>query len=563
MKQISTLFKVLLAIFFLQNLSAQVPNDFEFLDHRARTSFHMESTILGDKLVSVQGLSTQPMTSVNLVDMETNKIDTILGTFGCQSELREFSDGTFDIYLYHFFDYDVIVSGYIHVAYDGNEFSVDTLHSFYFSEPDVDTHVYPNSIIENKNGGHYIIGNDSLYISDGVSLTSLRNASSNHKLFQNDAGDEFLYRGQHLVKILDNGNAFDTIQIIVDRAIEINNNGQYNDILTHLDVQRWNDDFTQLLKTWTLPEPLDSFSPQQLQSFYKIHVGDSLLTLLYNRDDGYEFITVTEEGDEDVSIGSYDNEEFVGFHLLSDNRRLAIHQYEVPEIESSQLLYRHVDDLIDIEYDKRQVSMDSFSVVLLNSDTIDVFVTSSGDTLYFVGQSFDVDFKYTNNSDTSISHVNVLSSEVLSDYYYLDMALNYTFDNLMQPSESVTIDTSYYTQYGIPQVVSMAIPGADYRINDDSNRIFTTDVVLDIAKVVFDKSIKIFPNPTGDLINVESEERIVELAIYNAQGQLMMFKGGQADLNTVNVQELNPGTYFIKLRLDKQNTYGIQQFMKL
>lgn len=563
MKQTSTFLKVLFAIFITHSLSAQVPSDFEFLDHRARTSFHMESKILQDELVSVQGMSTWPMTSVILADMETNEIDTILGTFGCQSEMREFSDGTFDIYLYHFFDYDVIVSGFIHVAYDGNDFSVDTLHSIYFSEPGVDTDVYPNSIIENKNGGHYVIGNDSLYRSDGFSYTGLRRALSDHKLFQNDAGDEFLYRGQDLVKILDNGNTFDTIQTIVDRTIEINNNGQYNDILTHYDVQRWNDDFTQLLKSWILPEPLEAPYPDQLQSFYKIHVGDSLLTLLYNREDGYELWTINENGDSDTTIGNYENEEFVGFHLRSDSRRLVMHQYDVPEIESSQLLYRLMDDTEDVEYDKRQVSLDSVELELVSIDTTGQFVTSSGDTIFFISENFDLQMTYTNNSDTSLSNVNIISEQVFFNFDFITNYLNYSDNALMQSGESKVIDTSFVAKADQFVPLTLAIPGADFRTNDDPNRIYSADVVLDIDKVVFDENIKIYPNPTDDFINLESEERIIELSIYNAQGQLMMFRAGQVDLRKIDVQNLNSGTYFIKLRMDKQNTYGIQQFIKL
>jgi len=115
----------------------------------------------------------------------------------------------------------------------------------------------------------------------------------------------------------------------------------------------------------------------------------------------------------------------------------------------------------------------------------------------------------------------------------------------MQSGESKVIDTSFVAKADQFVPLTLAIPGADHRINDDPNRIYSADVVLDIEKVVFDSNIKIFPNPSSDFINLESENKIVELSIYNAQGQLMIFKAGQVDLRRINVQDLNSGTYFI------------------
>lgn len=553
MKNNFTPLNLILVIFFSQSLIAQVPKDFEFMDHRARVMNHMESKIVDNKMFIVHNVNTWPMTSVNVVDMETHTVDTLLGIFNCLSDLGEFSDGTFDVYLHSLFDYDIGISGFIHIAYDGSSYQVDTLHSYILNDPDIDDDVYAVSAVKNNSGGYYLSGFDNMYLSDKTTVTPIDPSLNQMKLFQNDAKDVYAYRGSTIIKL--DGLAFDTIHNLAEGIREIKSHGPFNDVLTFSNVQRWNDDFSQLLKTWPVSDGV--------ASFYQLHVGDSLLTVQTSEDENYQYYQVSEAGDETIlESGTLENEEAIGFHFLSDDSFLAIQDYMIPEINSRQLVYRHIDLDENQEYDHRQISMDSLSFFIINRDTLSSFIGSNGDTLYFVEKSYNIEYEYTNNSDTSIYEHNVISSETQMQYFF-ETAINNYFNVELQTNETVQRDTSFFTTYGSPQVIYLVVPGADYRINDDPNRLISAAVVVDVETIVFDEEIKIYPNPARDFIQIDSEARILELAIYDVQGQLMMYKAGHSNLDEINVSALSAGSYYIKIRLDKQEKYSMQQFIKM
>ena len=72
------------------------------------------------------------------------------------------------------------------------------------------------------------------------------------------------------------------------------------------------------------------------------------------------------------------------------------------------------------------------------------------------------------------------------------------------------------------------------------------------------KSFNIYPNPAENEIYISSEERIEEVAIYNINGQQTTVNGQQTSSigMTINVSNLNPGVYFIKIN-DK-----VEKFIK-
>ena len=539
----------------IQDLSAQVPKEFEFLDHRSRKMSHLDSKIFEDSRFFVaERHSTWPMTTVNVFDMETNEIDTILNSFYGQSDLTEFLDGSFDFYLHSMFDYDVCVSGFMHVAYDGTAFTVDTFHSYIIPEVGFENNVYPISVSKNRDGGYYMVDGDSLFVSNRVTAIGLRKVDFSVRLFQNEAQDVYLYGGSNIVRI--NGTEFDTVQVLDDRLIEIKNRGDFNDVLLENSVQLWNDDFSQLIRTWPINETFESF--------YQVDVGETLLTALSPEPGEDRYYSIDESGNElDLKSGSLVNEDAFGFHALSDSTLVLINHYQIDEIESQHMIYRHIDYQEDFNYQSRAVSVDSFTFVFTGSDTLDVFVTSSGDTMVWLDDFYQLRFQYTNHSGISVNHLNAITSQVHSDFYFLDGGLNFEFKDELLPNEVVVRDTVFNTPYGSPTMVYIAIPGADYRINNHPDRILVTNVVLDVPNIVFDENITIYPNPTSDMISLKTESKIEQVSIYNSQGQLMVKYAGYQNLDNINVQNLQAGTYFIKLRLKNSKNDRVQKFVKL
>jgi hypothetical protein len=89
-----------IALFFSQSLIAQFPQDFELLDHRGKITEHLDSKIFGDQLLYGVSKNSFEMTSINLVDLNSFEVDTLLLTYAAKSELRSFSDGTFNFFVH-------------------------------------------------------------------------------------------------------------------------------------------------------------------------------------------------------------------------------------------------------------------------------------------------------------------------------------------------------------------------------------------------------------------------------------------------------------------------------
>lgn len=548
-----TIIKVLLAFFFLQNVSAQVANDFEFIDHRARNSDHLESKILDDRFLYVANHNAWPMTTVTEINTNTNEIDTIMGTFYGWTDMTEFSDGTFDIYIHSMFDYDVCVSGFFHIAHDGSEYKIDTLHSYIL--PGGPSDHYPISVSKGNNNDYYMLDYQSLYHSDGVNVTEVATSNTFRNLFQNDNRDVFMYSDSDIVKVSD--LSLDTIQSMSKKIIEIKNQGIYNDILLEGEVQRWNDDFSQLLQSW----PIEG----EYRSFYEVHVGSSLVTTVVSDQNQFKYQSFTEAGDESI-INSGENEHEVvkGFHFMNETNLVSIIDYQIEEINSNQLVFRNTDFVNEINYESREVSIDSVSLMLVNLDTINSWVnTQTGDTMYFVRKDFEMNLDYTNHSDVSIEQYNFQTNDVFANFYFPSPNLNFSIKEEVLPGASNNYPQAFDFVYDFPTVVTFAIPGADFRINNDANRILTTDVVLPVKNLVLDVDLVVFPNPTEDQLNIEVGEEIEEIAIYNVQGQLMMYKALSANLDRLDVSTLQTGSYFIKLRLKGQEGFAVQQFVKM
>lgn len=547
MNTFSTSTKVLFFVFLAQSLFAQVDKDFEFLDHRSQRSAHYESIIVDDHFVYVGYVGNWPMLNVVNVNTLTNEIDTILITVEGRTDLSEFSDGTFDIYIHSLFDYDFPLDGFLHVSYDGNSFQVDTL-SEVFSGIFVNG-IYAFSAIKNGIDEYYMVGNDSLYVGDKQGFTGLAPVEYHSRLFQNDARDEFLFAANHISKI-NNDYSIDTIQVFSSRILEIKNRGEYNDVLMEGMLQTWSDDFSQLFRTWQFEE--------EINSFYNVHVGDSLLTILDTSADGYNYFTLSEQGDQNT-IASSGATDLKHFHRLDDHSMLGIYNYLVPDLDANQLLLRYYDVDTPSDYDKRQVSLDSASVVYISRDTFDVIV-DNGDTIYFTYDNYDINLSYTNNSAIPIQELNILSSNLYSQIDLNEKGLNFPQKSLLQPGESSLITEEWTYRYN--PVITFGIPGVDYRINDDPNWFYYADVTLDVENIISEVDFKIYPNPTADELNIDIDEIVEEYAIYNQQGQLIKLQFNTENISKIDVSFLPQGPYFLKLRIKDKNEVAIQQFVK-
>lgn len=65
-----------------------------------------------------------------------------------------------------------------------------------------------------------------------------------------------------------------------------------------------------------------------------------------------------------------------------------------------------------------------------------------------------------------------------------------------------------------------------------------------------DKTFSVYPNPTSDILNVESEGQIESIVVYNLLGQKVMDKNINADKTELDMTSLQKGVYILKVQMD-------------
>lgn len=65
--------------------------------------------------------------------------------------------------------------------------------------------------------------------------------------------------------------------------------------------------------------------------------------------------------------------------------------------------------------------------------------------------------------------------------------------------------------------------------------------------------ISIYPNPANEIINIESNENIVDLKIYNGYGQIVFSGSPQNKKININTSDFSSGVYFVKIKTIREN----------
>lgn len=77
---------------------------------------------------------------------------------------------------------------------------------------------------------------------------------------------------------------------------------------------------------------------------------------------------------------------------------------------------------------------------------------------------------------------------------------------------------------------------------------FIIPELLFVENLVESSEIHIYPNPTTNILHLESAVRIGEIRIVDAKGALMLQQNINASSGVVDVSNLNPGVYFVQLK---------------
>ena len=119
----------------------------------------------------------------------------------------------------------------------------------------------------------------------------------------------------------------------------------------------------------------------------------------------------------------------------------------------------------------------------------------------------------------------------------------------------------WYSNGNVFGPVTDQIDTMDY--NEFKENLFTClDFFLSTSKID-DKKLRLYPNPTSDIINIEISENLeYEVTVYNSSGNICPVElNRNGFVTSVNLSLLNNGIYFIRLR--RENEIVCRKIVKL
>ncbi len=94
----------------------------------------------------------------------------------------------------------------------------------------------------------------------------------------------------------------------------------------------------------------------------------------------------------------------------------------------------------------------------------------------------------------------------------------------------------------------------------NQRKFIATDELLQSQKEWTNAIMKIFPNPTSTNITINSSEKIQLLRIYDITGRTLTQYSTNSTSSTIDVSQLNLGTYFVEIVSEKGKS--IEKFVK-
>ena len=110
-------------------------------------------------------------------------------------------------------------------------------------------------------------------------------------------------------------------------------------------------------------------------------------------------------------------------------------------------------------------------------------------------------------------------------------------------------DTNVYAPLAIfpIRVLEDSIPQGDSTITDTASSALS-------ANLLNEESVRVYPNPASEVLNVASDYNILNVAIFDAMNRLVEEKEVNAKNIRINLAQRSAGVYFIKVRTDRGST---------
>ena len=77
------------------------------------------------------------------------------------------------------------------------------------------------------------------------------------------------------------------------------------------------------------------------------------------------------------------------------------------------------------------------------------------------------------------------------------------------------------------------------------------DTNVCLYDVNVDRYSNVYPNPASDIVTIQSSFKVKEIEVHNALGQVVLRKQGSQNIETIDVSNLQSGTYIVRIKTQR------------
>jgi len=518
-------------------LSAQVSENFEFLDHT--TSFNTPGAhkTLEDGIVyASHGIFS---TEISLAGFDNTfiNLDTIndiqLFNPTSESKISEINDSLYQIVLYDLFDYDITIPGAI----------VYTLCN--------DKIISREHVFLDEYSNYFITDYERTYTGEIWALeqsNSLIQASSDFEILATyeDVGVQkiFLDKDDRLFGInpnisLFNGSDFIPVSEVSGWILDIAESGQYKFLLFEGELRRYNSDFSELLNSWSMSSKVTSFRQVEFFDDYVLVAYTDDANFIYNLDyDGnVEQVWQSSQTDTPGTISQ--------FNMLNDSTYLVAGIYN--HTNTDQSFFRSIPVNSPANFDREQVNLSSVTVEQRILEKEFLGVNSLGDSIFRVDADYDFDFEIDNQEQHEVADIDIYGPG-LPVTFGASIPIHFTYEASINPQDIANFIFTERSEKSF-QGITFSVPGVRHKFNigDDA----FVDFISSTSNPIIQASEPIYPNPASEVLFLPDNLDIQLYAIYNIKGQKIYQSNWNS--NEIDISYLSNGLFNLLVQTSTGN----------
>lgn len=189
-----------------------------------------------------------------------------------------------------------------------------------------------------------------------------------------------------------------------------------------------------------------------------------------------------------------------------------------------------------LENSDRLKLFDIYSAMLRLRAQYDVF-TSGTETLSVYGEVKRIQLKLNDHNITLIGNFGMADQTIVPNFQHTG-----TWYEFFSGNELAVSDVN----------ASILLKAGEYRLYSDKKLPAFKDLATSISEKTTYSTLRIYPNPATDQIQIESKEMIRSVELFSIDGKNI--KKTNTNTNNLNIRldELRPGMYFLRVQTDNQ-----------